>query len=168
MLYLKEANLEDCEKEYEAASQMPYYESGFGNSYYGLTLQQYRESAIPSMYRKSQGIGLPEDYVPETYFFLWDDDEIVGLFKIRHYLNDELREGAGHIGYGIVEKYRNRGYGTAGLKLAVEKAREIIREDEIYLAAFSYNAPSIKVMLNAGAVIVKEADGITYARIRIR
>ena len=35
--------------------------------------------------------------MPETFLFLWEDDKIVGQFRIRHYLNDALREGGGHI-----------------------------------------------------------------------
>ncbi len=168
MLYLKEANTEDWEKEYEAFSMMPYYESGYGNHFYGYTARQFHDYGLPYLEKLSKGIDLPEGYVPETYFFLWDDDIIVGLFKIRHYLNDDLREGAGHIGYGILEPYRGKGYGTKGLALALEKCRQIIREDDVYLAAFSFNKPSIKVMLANGARITEEKDGICHARIKIR
>jgi predicted acetyltransferase len=167
MLYLKEANQADWKKEYGAVSQMPYYETGFGNRFYGYTADRFREQGIPWLLDSSEGVNLKEDRVPETYFFLWNDDEIVGLFKIRHYLNDDLREGAGHIGYGILESYRNKGYATAGLALAIEKCRQIIREDEIYLAAYSFNIPSIRVMLANGARIVGEKDGVTFTRISL-
>lgn len=60
--------------------------------------------------------------------------KIVGLFKIRHYLNDFLRKGAGHIGYGILPEYRGKGYAKKGLVLAIEKCKEIIKENEIYLS----------------------------------
>ena len=168
MLYLKEASLEDWEKEYEAIKDMPYYETGFENRFYGYSAEEYRDQAVRWMLESAAGSNLKYDSVPETYFFLWDDDTIVGLFKIRHYLTEELRQGAGHIGYGIVEKYRHHGYGTAGLKLAIEKCRQIIKEDEIYLAAYSFNWPSIKVMLNNGARLIREEDGISYFRIRLR
>lgn len=60
----------------------------------------------------SKGEQLPEGFVPETFFFLWQDEEIVGQFRIRHFLCESLREGAGHIGYFIGKKYRGKGYGT--------------------------------------------------------
>ena len=50
---------------------------------------------------------------------------------MRHYLNDALRSGGGHIGYGILEKYRGRGYATKCLELTIEKARELVAEDEL-------------------------------------
>ena len=84
----------------------------------------------------SKGVDLPEGHVPDTYFFLWNNQEIVGLFKIRHYLNDFLRKGAGHIGYGILPEYRGQGYAKQGLLLAIEKCNEIIKEDEIYSTCF--------------------------------
>lgn len=48
--------------------------------------------------------------MPEMDFFLWEEDTIVGLFRVRRYLNEALRSGGGHIGYGIREKYRGRGW----------------------------------------------------------
>ena len=45
---------------------------------------------------------------------LVDEDVYVGVFNLRHCLNDFLREGPGHIGYCISEKYRGRGYATKG------------------------------------------------------
>lgn len=31
---------------------------------------------------------MPDWMVAETFLFLWDDDEIAGLFRLRQYLND--------------------------------------------------------------------------------
>lgn len=45
---------------------------------------------------------MPEGHVPDTVYVLEDDSEgYVGIVKLRHRLNDALRQGAGHIGYGI-------------------------------------------------------------------
>lgn len=38
-------------------------------------------------------------YVPQSYYFLWDDDKIVGWFKFRHQLCESLKRNGGHIGY---------------------------------------------------------------------
>lgn len=84
MLYLKEANLEDWQKEYEAIKQMPKNENGFENEYYDKTEEEFKDQVIPELINHSKGIGLPDGYVPDTYYFLWDNDKIVGLFKIRH------------------------------------------------------------------------------------
>lgn len=116
----------------------------------------------------SNGIDLPNGYVPETYYFLWDDSNIVGLFKIRHYLTDNLRNGAGHIGYGIHKNYRGKGYATKGLRLAIEKAKDIVKENEIYLSVHIDNPASLKVQLNNGAYIHHSDEKEHYTRIKIR
>ena len=166
MIYLKEANLEDGEKEYEAIRQIPFYENGYENRFAFMS----HDAFITQGLKKMVGYKYPGQpgRVPETYFFLWDDDTIVGLFKIRHYLNEELRKGAGHIGYGILEQYRNRGYGTKGLSLAKEICRWLIKEDEIYLASYSANKASLAIQLNNGAYIKEERDGVVYTRIPLR
>lgn len=67
---------------------------------------------------------MPEGHVPDTVYVLEDDSEgYVGIVKLRHRLNDALRQGAGHIGYGIRKEYRGRGYATAALSLALDEAR---------------------------------------------
>ena len=93
MLFLKEANLNDYEKEYEAMKQFPADENGFTdengfiNEYYGVSKKEFVEKILPTLINQSKGIDLPDGYVPCTYYFLWDEEEIVGLFKVRHWLN---------------------------------------------------------------------------------
>ena len=98
---------------------------------------------------------------------MWDDDEIVGLFKVRKKLNDSLREGAGHIGYGIIKKYRNKGYATRGLKLVIELIKDEIEEDEIYMSVNKNNPYSLKTQLNCGAYIFIENEDHYFTRIKI-
>ena len=98
MLYLKKINFEDAEEEYKAIKSMPAQENGFENKYHDVTKEEFINEVIPKLLKNSEGLDLPDGYVPDTYFFLWDDNKIVGLFKIRHYLNDFLRNGAGHLG----------------------------------------------------------------------
>ena len=54
--------------------------------------------------------------------------------KIEKGVNKILRKGAGHVGYGILPEYRGKGYAKQGLLLAIEKCKELIKEDEIYLS----------------------------------
>ena len=168
MLYLKKINLEDFEKEYKAIKAIPAQENGFENKYHNVTKDEFVNQVIPKLLKNSEGLELPDGYVPDTYFFLWDDNEIVGLFKIRHYLNDFLRNGAGHIGYGILPEYRGKGYAKQGLLLAIEKCKEIIKEDEIYLSVHKNNPVSLRVQLSCGAFIVGETDEEYLTRIKLK
>ena len=166
MIFLKEANLEDIEKEYLFVRDMPIDENGFTNEWYGVAREDFEEKSLKTMIAYSKGEQLPEGFVPETFLFLWDDNEIVGLFRIRHFLCESLRDGAGHIGYFIQKKYRGMGYGTEGLRLALKIARTIIPEEEIYLRVSKDNIASLKVMQHNGGYISYEDDYKYYVRIK--
>ncbi len=167
MLYLKAVNWEDIEQEYLFTTEQPADENGFTNKYEGVSREEFEKVVLPRLINNSKGIDLPEGHVPGTEFFLWEDDKIVGLFRIRHELNDFLREGAGHIGYGIKKEYRGKGYATKGLALTIEKAREIIKEDEIYMSVHKDNPASLQVQLKNGAYIHHEDDKEYYTRIKL-
>ncbi len=113
-----------------------------------------------------KGKNLDNGLVPDTHYFLWVDDAPVGIFKLRHYLNDRLRDNAGHAGYGVAEEYRGHGYATEGLRLLIEEARKLpIDTDELYLSVLKSNLASLKVQQKNGAKIVREDDMHYYTRI---
>ena len=167
MLYLKKTNYNDIEEEYKAIKAMPANENGFENKYYNVTKEEFEKKVIPKLLKNSEGLELPDGYVPDTYFFLWNDDKIVGRFKIRHYLNDSLKKGSGHIGYGILPEYRGKGFAKQGLLLAIEKCKEIIREDEIYLSVHKDNPASLRTQLSCGAYIVGQTENEYLTRIKL-
>ena len=167
MIYLKEINFEDRKEEYLFIKRLPEDENGFLNPYYYESEDSFYKVIIPRLINYSNGINLPPLKVPETYFFLWDDDKIVGLFKIRHYLNDNLKVSGGNLSYGILKEYRNKGYATTGLKLAIQKCREIIREDDIHMSLHKNNYYSLKVMLNCGAYVYSETENEYLTKIKI-
>ena len=166
MIFLKKANIKDAEKEYQFLKDTPTNENGFENKYYGFSYEDFINKALPQMIKISKGIDLPNGYVPETFYFLWVDNNIVGLFKVRHYLTDSLRNGAGHIGYGIHKNYRGKGYATKGLKLVIEEVKDIIKENEIYLSVHIDNPASLKVQMNNGAYIHHSDEKEHYTRIK--
>lgn len=83
------------------------------------------ESASPfSSYVKrlediARGVGVPENFVPNTFFVGVVDGMVVGRLSLRHSLNDYLARIGGHIGYGVVPSQRRRGYATAMLRRAI-------------------------------------------------
>ncbi|MBQ9119478.1 MAG: GNAT family N-acetyltransferase [Lachnospiraceae bacterium] len=166
MLYLKAANHEDVEKEYFFVRDLPVDENGFLNEWHGILREEFEEKALNTMIAYEKGENLPEGYVPETFLFLWDDEEIVGEFRIRHHLCESLRTGAGHIGYFVSKEYRGRGYGTEGLRLTLQMAKQIVPEDEIYLRVNKDNPASLRVMLKNGGYIHHEDEEKYYVRIR--
>lgn len=166
MLCLKEANFEDIEKEYLLVTDEPVDENGFTNKWHGISREDFEKKALPEMLDFTKGKNLPEGFVPETFFFLWNDSEIVGEFRIRHHLCESLRFGGGHIGYFIKKECRGKGYATEGLRLTLEIARGIIPEDEIYLSVNKNNPASLRVMQKNGGYIVGENEERYFVRIK--
>lgn len=116
------------------------YQKSFQN--YALAYRKINDSHYFNKYKKAlenfdeylndlhnfcKGIDLPLGKVATSTFWLIDNDEVVGVVRVRH---QEI-EYAGHIGYDISPMYRNKGYGTQILKLALEKAVEIGIKDAI-------------------------------------
>ncbi len=165
MLYIKKANLTDCVEQWECSRLMPLDENGFENCDYDISYEDFCSKALPRMLDEEQGINLPEGYVPCTQYYLWLDKKCIGIFHFRHCLNDFLRNGSGHIGYGLLKEYRGKGYGTMGLYLMVKEAFKIIKEDEVYLSANIDNPASVSVQKHCGAVVHHSDDKKVYTRI---
>ena len=144
---------------------MPEDENGLTNPFYGVSYDEYIKNVLPTLISYEHPVNMPDWFVPETYYYLWDGERLVGEFRIRHYLTEALRNGAGHIGYSISKDDRGKGYGTAGLRLTIQIAKRIISEDEIYLRVNKDNIASQKVMLNNGAYRVEEDEDHYFMRI---
>lgn len=168
MLYLKEANIDDMQKEYEVITRIPFDENGFTNEYENCSFEEFKEKILPSFINHAKGIDLKDGFVPDTNYFLWDGFVIVGLFHFRHYLNDFLMNGPGHIGYCILKEYRGKGYGEKGLKLLIDLVKDHLQEDEIYMSCAKTNPASLHVMLKNGAYIHYEDEKEYYTRIKIK
>ena len=155
----------DHKKTYALYNTFPKEENGYINSVYGYSYEQFLEW-IEKKRNWSLGKELPENFVADTTFVLVDDDEYVGVFNLRHYLNDFLREGPGHIGYCISPIYRRRGYATKGLAMVLQKAKEIGIE-EAYMSVNKDNEASLKAQLSNGAYIHHESDTEYFTRIKL-
>lgn len=166
MLELRKMNYKDIVEQWKYVSTLPANENGITNQYVGISFDEYQATVLPELLMHENPINMPEWFVPETFYYLWDDDTLVGEYRIRHYLTDALKTGAGHIGYSIKKDFRGRGYGTKGLALALELARKIVPEDEIYLRVLKDNIPSFKAICNNGAYIADEDD--THFLMRIK
>ena len=168
MLELREICPKDAEEAYRLIAGIPENENGFMNSDAGVSFEEFRDKSIPRMQARARGEELSEGHVPDTVYILWEDGKAVGMFKFRHYLNDALRKGSGHIGYGIGQAYRGRGLAAKGLALLIERVRDVIPEDEIYLSCRKYNTASLKTMLKNGAYIHHEDEEEYYTRIPLK
>lgn len=91
-----------------------------------------------------------EGFVPSTTYCLINDDEkIVGLVNLRHYLNDYLKTMGGHIGYGVRPDERRKGYATKMLELTLLEAKKMGIEKAM-VTCYTENIGSNKTILNNG------------------
>ena len=162
---LRKININDIEAQWAYTTELPTDENGLTNPFNGVSFDEYREKVLPTLISYEHPVNMPEWFVPETYYYLWNDDCLVGEFRIRHHLTEALRNGAGHIGYSIAKEHRGKGYGTQGLKLTIQIAKEIVPEEAIYLRVNKDNIASQNVMLNNGAYKVGEDEEHFFMRI---
>ena len=64
MLYLKKVNEQDAQEEYVYITNLPANENGFTNRYYGVSEEDFMQKVLPEMIHFSNGVGLPEGFVP--------------------------------------------------------------------------------------------------------
>lgn len=162
---LRKINVQDAAAQWEYTTALPADENGLTNPHHGVSYDDYVENVLPALISYEHPVNMPDWFVPESYFYLWDEGRLVGEFRIRHHLTEALRNGAGHIGYSIRKSERGKGYGTAGLKLTLQAAKSIIPEEEIYLRVNKDNTASQKVMRNNGAYLAGEDESHYYMRI---
>lgn len=126
----------------------------FDNNFEGLTnisnIDNYDEFLNELEKNKHQELIKPE-YSPQTTFGIFDNDELVGGFNLRHVIKGGLINHGGNIGYLIKPSKRGKGYGTKLLSLALEEAKKINLE-KVLVSCRIENTASEKVILNNGGI----------------
>lgn len=97
--------------------------------------------------------------VHDSVYFCFDEEinSYVGAVNIRHYLNEGLLKTGGHIGDGIRPKYRNMGYGTAMISLALKECHQL-GINRVLMTCDKINVPSASTIINNGGVLENEVD----------
>ena len=98
-----------------------------------------------------------KDKVPDSVFFLLDTkrDRLLGAVNIRHYLNDALLQGGGHIGDGIRPSERRKGYATELVRLALIECKKLgIRR--VLMTCDKDNVGSARSIVKNGGVLENE------------
>lgn len=99
---------------------------------------------------RSAGTVTPEWVVSDVFLAFDENDEIVGIIDLRHYLNDLLEE-YGHCGYSVRPTRQGNGYAVQMLSAIKKFARELGME-VLHMATFQDNYASVKTILRNGGV----------------
>ena len=126
------------------------------------------EADLEKAYRLQISFGPNENrFINNAYgYTLTEFLDYVKIFNLRHKLNESLRNGAGHIGYGISPDYRKKGYATQGLALVLQEAKKL-GIDEALLSVNKQNLGSLKAQQKNGATIYREDEKEYYTKIKL-
>lgn len=153
-LKLQKLKVDDSYPVYDMLQRIGPNENEFKNTANGLTFDEFK-IWLMEQDAWSRGECLPEGYVPQTIFWLYDGDTPVGIGKIRHQLNERSRAIGGNIGYAIDPKQRGNGYATILLSRLVEQAEKMGIEEKL-LSVEKYNPASKRVIEKCDGRLIKE------------
>lgn len=164
MVYLKKLSQTESQEIYQMLQEIALNDNGFHNKVYGMSLEQFDEWLAKECAMENGEI---EDWmVPQTSYWMYDDEKTVGYGRFRHYLNESLRETGGHIGYAIRKTERGKGYGNQILGLLLEECRKQ-GLCEVQICANADNIPSNKVIQNNGRVLIRTDQNKDFYTVRL-
>ncbi len=99
----------------------------------------------------SLGIGVPERFVPNTFLVGVVNNVVVGRLSLRHCLNEFLERTGGHIGYGVIPGFRQKGYATEMVRQALPLCASLGIE-QVLITCDTGNVGSRRVIEHCGGV----------------
>ncbi len=152
MIFLKRLSLDDDIKIYEMLQEIDSNDNGFHNKVNGMTYEEFGEW-LKKEYAVDNG-ELECWMVPQTSYWLYDDEKLVGYGRLRHCLNDNLAQTSGHIGYAIRKSERGKGYGNIILTLLLEECKKLNIE-KVQIGANVSNTASNKIIINHNGSLIR-------------
>lgn len=113
-----------------------------------------------------RGLSLSPGLVPAAQLCADVNGVIVGRISVRFQLNKELSLFGGHIGFGVLPEYRQRGYATEMLRqgLVIARAEGLTR---VLIVCNDENLASARTIETCGGVLESvgtDEDGLTKIR----
>ena len=123
----------------------------------GLNVNNY-DNWLHRVLHSHQGIEERKDRVPaSTYFVIDENNTLVGMVNVRHYLNEYLyTSGSGHVGYSVRPTERRKGYATRILKESLSLLKMNFNVKEALVGCYKDNIGSRKTIENNGGILLRE------------
>ena len=163
MVFLKRLSKNDKEDVYQMLQNIDAIENSFTNPVKNMNYSEYK-AWLKEQDNWCKGIDLPQGYVRQSIYWLFDEQTPVGIGKIRHELTPESRLSGGNIGYAIDSRFRGKGYGKELLRLLILKTKEL-GILEVVITIDKGNDSSKSVALNNGAYLFDENPDRWYFKI---
>jgi predicted acetyltransferase len=98
--------------------------------------------------------------VPTSYWWIVEDDAVLGGIALRHRLNAFLVRVAGQVGYGIRPSARRRGLATWALGEVLRTARTVHGLDRVLITRAADNTASARIIERLGGLLedVRETE----------
>ena len=152
-LYLKSLTKCDGKIIYDMLQEIDGNDNGFKNEVQGMSYENFTDW-LSKNEQYSKGIELKDWMVPQTIYWMYHDQTPVGYGRIRHWLNANLKEQSGHIGYAIPQTQRGKGYGNEVLRLLIQECFNM-NINPIQVGVNLSNHLSNKIVKNNGGVLHK-------------
>ena len=162
---LRECSIVDGKDMLEMIREIGPGENGFMNEGYNMNDVDFTDYLF-SCVNSSKGIDLKPARVPQTNYWLVVNGRPVGLGKLRHCLNDNLKKIGGHIGYCIRPSERGRGFGIILLYEILKKAREL-NIPRVLITCDEINTASRRVVENNSGKLERAVGGECYYWIKL-
>lgn len=114
-----------------------------------LELRRPTPELLERLKKNEKGEDLPEGFVPNTMFYAFVGNKIVGRLHIRHHLSEALEFRGGHLGYAVAPAYRGKGHGTQILKHGLRECQNLGLE-KVLITCGDKNIRSWKTIERAG------------------
>ena len=142
---------------YNMLQRMGKSENAFNNEVHGMTYEEYQQWLIKQDHW-SKGEELPEGYVRQWTYWLFDDEgNPVGYGKLRDSVTEQSRKFGGNIGFAISPLYRGKGYGTILFRMLLDMAKEKGIK-EVISTVEKYNYASKTIHEKNGGILIEEND----------
>lgn len=168
-IYLKKVTLNDGTNELNYLRTVPEDENGFCRPAHeeDMANEASFKKWLVRKIEEEHGINLKNGRIPQTIYWVMDEENIVGIGKIRHYLNESLLEHGGLIGLGIAKDCRTKGIGTQTLQLLLNEAINEYGIEDVLLTNDETNIASRRIVEKCGGQLKKVENGSCWYWIKL-
>lgn len=156
MIRLIELTIENGQDIYDMLQRIGPSENAFRNDVNGMSYPEYQDW-LSLQAAWARGEQLPDGYVKQWTYWLYDNDTPVGYGKLRERATEQSLRFGGNLGMAIDPLARGKGYGNLIFQKLLEQAA-VNGIKEVFSTVEKFNWPSKKIHEKMGGKLVKEDD----------